>query len=244
MGAVARADFSDKQLNSSAKFRRNVNNGSWIGNGGFMKRVFLLVAAVVLCVIVVFLRTPTVRLSENFDKLAPQLSVSTAGAFHTLNGTNVDIVGGNLFGSLCAPPESGNCIDMGGTGGNPQGVLQSTNPIALAPGVKYYLSFDLIGSQRGNTTSTTVSFGPYKQTFILASGGNKNGIVQKALVTVSAPQFAYLTFANNTYTEEGALLDNIRVTSVREGGTVLMYLLLAVAVCCVVLFFIRPRKRV
>jgi hypothetical protein len=204
-----------------------------------VKRVILLVAAVALCVIVVFLRVPTVQFSENFDNLKPQLSVTSAGSFHTLNGTNVDIVGGSLFGSLCSAPESGNCIDMGGTGGNPQGMLQSTNPITLKPGVKYYLSFDLIGSQRGNTTSTTVTFGPYNQTFILASGDNKSGIVANAPVSVSAPQSAYLTFANNTNTEEGALLDNVRVTSVREGGTVLMYLLLAVAVCCVVLFFIR-----
>ncbi len=48
-------------------------------------------------------------LSENFDELTAALSVTSVGAFHTLNGTNVDIVGGSLFGSLCAGPESGNC---------------------------------------------------------------------------------------------------------------------------------------
>jgi len=56
-------------------------------------------------------------------------------------------------------PESGNVVDLDGTGGNPQGVLQSNSAISLSPGVNYYLSFDLIGSQRGIDTSTTVTLG-------------------------------------------------------------------------------------
>jgi hypothetical protein len=41
--------------------------------------------------------------------------------------------------------------------------------MSLAPGT-YTLSFDLIGSQRGLTTSTTVTLGSlFNQTFILGS---------------------------------------------------------------------------
>lgn len=168
--------------------------------------------------------TAATLLNENFDELTPTLSATSVGAFSTINGTNVDIVGGALFGSLCVSPESGNCVDMDGTGGNPQGVLQTNTPITLTPGVDYFLSFDLIGSQRGLTTSTTVTFGPYSQTFSLASGDDTSGIVTNQLVTVSSLTMANLTFTSNTPGDIGALLDNVLVTSgsvstVPEPGT-------------------------
>ena len=48
----------------------------------------------------------SILLFENFDELTPKLAVKTAGLFHTLYGTNVNIVGGSNFGYLCAAPES------------------------------------------------------------------------------------------------------------------------------------------
>ena len=157
-------------------------------------------------------RTSTL-LSENFDKLPVAMATASAGAFHTVNGTNVDLVGGSVFGSLCHPPASGNCIDLDGTGGKSQGVLQSVNPFMLEPGMKYYLSFNLIGSQRGNTTSTTVTFGPYHRTFVLASNDDSSGIVRSALVAVNVRTPAFLTFTSNTPGEMGAVLDNVSITS-------------------------------
>jgi hypothetical protein len=154
-----------------------------------------------------------VLLSENFDELTPMLTATSVGAFHTINGTNVDIVGDSLFGSLCAPPESGNCVDMDGSGGNPQGQLQSNSEFTLTPGITYFLSFDLIGSQRGITASTTVTFGPYVQTFTLASGDDTSGIVSNALITVTSPTSAFLTFTSNTPGDIGDLLDNVLITS-------------------------------
>jgi hypothetical protein len=100
-----------------------------------VKRIYLLFVAVILCAVAILLRVPNTAFSENFDSLKPELSVVEAGAFQTLNGTNVDVVGAGLFGELCSAPESGNCVDMGGTGGNAQGVLQTVNPIDLRPGV-------------------------------------------------------------------------------------------------------------
>src|SRR6266496_1574479 len=126
-----------------------------------------------------------VVLSENFNALTEVLSVTSAGAFATINGTNVDIVGpGNGFGALCAPPESGNCIDLNGTGGNPQGQFQ-TNMIFGAG--SYLLSFDLIGSGRGSTASATVTFGNYSQVLTLSSGDVSSGIILNAAVTLSSP---------------------------------------------------------
>jgi len=160
-------------------------------------------------------------LSENFDELTPQLTATSVGAFSTINGTNVDIVGGGLYGSLCVAPESGNCIDMDGSGGNPQGQLQSNS--SFAPGT-YLLSFDLIGDQRGSTATVTVSFGNYDQTFTLTSGDDTDGIVINQAVTVSGSP-SNLLFVSDTPGDVGLLLDNALITSpTPEPGTAILWL--------------------
>jgi len=178
-------------------------------------RVVSLLVGLALCLLPATGRA-VVLLNETFDELTPQESATSVGMFNAIGGTNVDIVGG-LHGSfdpaLCVSPESGNCVDMDGTGGNPQGVLQSTRAITLTPGITYLLSFDLIGSQRGNTASTTVTFGPYDQTFNLTSNDDTSGIVSNAVITVALTTTAFLTFTSNTPGLEGDLLDNILVTT-------------------------------
>ncbi len=162
---------------------------------------------------------------ENFDTLTPSLSVTTVGPFSAIDGTNVDIVGGGLFGGLCRGPESGNCVDMGGSGGDAFGNLELTTPLNLAPGV-YDLSFDLIGSDRGQTTSTTVNFGSYSHTFILTSGDVTSGVVVDQPVTITGG-LTQLQFIDNNIGGDpnvGALLDNIEITTgvpstVPEPGT-------------------------
>ncbi len=149
-------------------------------------------------------------LSENFDSLTPMLTATSAGSFSAINGTNVDIVGGSLFGYLCVGPESGNCIDLGGSGGNAVGQFASS--LSLAAGT-YNLSFDLIGSGRGQDTSTTVTFGDYSQTFLLSSGDITSGVVVNQTVTVPAGT-SLLEFVNNGGGNPniGALLDNVTIT--------------------------------
>ena len=122
-------------------------------------RYALLVALPAFCAVPGSLHASTIFV-ENFNTATVGLAVTTAGAFSAINGTNIDVVGGALFGSLCAAPESGNCVDMAGSNGNSIGNIELTTPLNLAAGL-YDLSFDLIGSQRGQTTSTTVNFGPY-----------------------------------------------------------------------------------
>lgn len=145
-------------------------------------------------------------LSENFDELSQALGVTSVGAFSTISGTNVDIVGPS-FG-LCAAPESGNCVDMNGTGGNPQGQLQSNMEFAAGT---YLLSFDLVGSGRGPTASVTVTFGSYDQTFTLASGDTTDGIVMNQMVTLTSPGF--LLFSSDTAGDVGLLLDDVVVST-------------------------------
>jgi hypothetical protein len=171
--------------------------------------------------------------SENFDELTPQLTVFTAGQFHTINATNVDIVGGGLFGGLVVPPESGNAVDMGGSGGNSFGQLQSV-AITLTPGT-YSLSFDLVGSQRGVTTTTGVNLAPasgpslYSHDFTLASSDDVSGIVNNAMFTVSgSPETVFLTFILLAGSANvGSLLDNVSIQSgaasaVPEPGSLLL----------------------
>jgi hypothetical protein len=156
-------------------------------------------------------------LTENFNELATQLSATSVGVFTAIGGTNVDIVGDPAFPGLCVAPEGNQCVDMGGTGGNNVGILQSA-PITLLPGFNYFLSFDLIGSQRilpGNpiTTSTTVTFGSFNRTFVLAATDITAGVVSNALISVSSPTVTNLTFTNNGSTNNnvGALLDNVTI---------------------------------
>jgi hypothetical protein len=157
--------------------------------------------------------------TENFNELTPQLSVFTAGQFQTINGTNVDIVGGGLFGNLVVPPESGNAIDLGGSGGNSFGQLQS-NAITLNPGT-YTLNFDLVGSQRGVTTTTGVNLAPasgpslYNHDFTLTSNDDTTGIVSGATFTVSgSPETVFLTFTLlGGSVNIGSLLDNVSIDS-------------------------------
>lgn len=151
--------------------------------------------------------------SENFDEVTPGLGLTTAGAFSAINGTNVDVVGGALFGSLCHAPESGNCVDMGGSGGkNPSGNIELTTALNLAPGT-YYLSFDLIGSQRDTTTMTTVNFGPYSQSFTLGPEDFISGIVSNQAVVWGGGTIQLQFVDNSPANNIGALLDNISITT-------------------------------
>ena len=130
---------------------------------------------------------------------------------------------------------------MDGSGGNPQGIFQSVSTFTLTPGTNYFLSFDLTGSQRGNSTSTTVSFGPYDQTFVLASGDDASGIVSNQLITVGSTTVAHLTFTSNTSGQEGALLDNVLITSGPVGAVPEPSSLLLMAPALLVMGLLRRR---
>lgn len=148
-------------------------------------------------------------LTENFDELTPALNATNVGVFTVTSGS-VDVVGGSNFGYLCVAPESGNCVDLNGTTGM-AGQISSAN-LTLTPGT-YVLSFDLIGSQRGVDTSTTVSLGSlYNHIFLLASGDVTSGIVH-AVINVGTTTTASLIFTSNLPGNVGALLDNVDLAS-------------------------------
>jgi hypothetical protein len=172
------------------------------------------------------MRADTVVFSENFDEPAinVNLDVLTAGAFSAIGGSNVDVVGAaDNWAFLCASPESGNCVDMGGSGGDSVGQIDLTTPLNLAAGV-YELSFDLIGSGRGIDSSTQVTFGNYSHTFDLSSGDTTTGIVVDQLVTVvgGPTQLTFTDLGGNN--NIGALLDNVVIASpVPEPSSLLLF---------------------
>jgi hypothetical protein len=155
-------------------------------------------------------------LSENFNELSPTTlnAPSPVGAFGVTAGT-VDLLGGAVFGSLCAAPEGGNCVDMDGSNGH-AGQLTSA-PLTFTPGT-YTLSFDLIGSQRGPATSTTVTLGSlYNQTFVLPSNDDTDGVVNFTF-TVGSTIVAPLVFTSNDGASDiGALLDNVDIAGSGTG---------------------------
>jgi PEP-CTERM motif len=189
-------------------------------------------------------------LDENFDELTPQESATSVGSFHTIDGTNVDVIGEhtlnpfvNYFAGICGAPESGNCVDLNGTansyGQNPQGQLQAD--LTNLPAADYTLSFDLIGAGgaawgRGVTTTTTVEFGTascdsqstclYYQTFTLGPNDVTDGIVNAFPITVTQTGNYYLTFISDTPGYVGALLDNVVLVdpsaSAPEPGTLVL----------------------
>ncbi len=165
----------------------------------------LLVAAVAVLLI-----APAVckadGISENFNAVTPALNATNIGSFFTVTSGTVDIVGGALFGSLCVAPESGNCLDMDGSTGTAGQI--SSAMMSLAPGT-YKLSFDLIGSQRGVETLTTVALGSlFDETFDLASSDVTGGVVNDTIL-VTSPTTAALVFTSQTPGNIGALLDNV-----------------------------------
>jgi hypothetical protein len=184
----------------------SIDGNAKIGpQGGLMRPLPFGLAIITLCGLSGSLYGGVI-LSENFDELTQQLAATSVGAFSTINGTNVDIVGAS-FG-LCAAPENDICIDMNGTNGDPAGQLESNMEFAAGT---YLLSFDLIGSQRGSTDSTTVTFGNYDQEFTLASGDDSSGIVVNQLATLNSPGF--LLFTSDQDGNIGNLLDNVVVST-------------------------------
>jgi hypothetical protein len=191
------------------------------------------------------LATASTVFSENFDELTPGPNQTSAGSFSVTMG-NIDIVGGDngsFFPALCVSPASGNCLDMDG---NTPGALES-GPLALVAGTTYTLSFDLLGSQRGNSAATEVTLGTsgcsgagclYDMVFTLPATDDTDGVVSVA-ITPTSNITAFLTFTSDTPGQSGDILDNVSISSVPEPATFGL-LAFALAGFCVVGY--RKRK--
>ena len=143
---------------------------------------------------------------ENFNTVTDGLAKTGAVGNFTVTMGNVDVVGthnSNLYSYLCVSPESVNCVDLDG---NTKGQI-STSSISLSPGT-YTLTFDLNGSRRGNSTSTTVSFASFSHTYVLGSGDLNTFTIQISVTTAGS---STLVFTSNTAGAAGALLDDVSI---------------------------------
>ena len=191
-----------------------------------MKKMVLGSVALAVCFTGTSLFASTI-FSENFESATPGLSQTSAGQFTAINGTNIDVVAAsNGWGSLVVAPESGNVVDLGGSGGNSYGDLQSS-VITLKPG-SYDFSFDLVGSQRGITTTTDVFVAPvvpgtdlYSNFFTL---GTSDKTVTNALLTVGTTEQVTINFVltETGNPNIGSLLDNVEITSTPAPSSLLL----------------------
>jgi hypothetical protein len=180
--------------------------------------------------------------SENFNELTQGLTKTTAGQFYTIGGSNVDVIGATNDGYFDAghqtvSGESGNVIDLGGTGGNPLGELQTK--ITVTPGQEYGLFFDLAPSERGSysaSTTTQVSVGSSAdptadaQMAPIIQGPYGPAVPESYFFTGAASGTEYITFSLTSSGNDnvGSLLDNVKVetppyiTSTPEPNTLIL----------------------
>jgi hypothetical protein len=154
-----------------------------------MKKLPVLLTATALLFTGASLHANTTVFTENFSEATPGFSqtCSTCNYFSAVGGTNVDIY------SPANSPETGSFVDLQGTSGigttNIQGDLQSDIEYSGSD----LLSFWLEGNGTGTSSSVTVTFGSYSQSFTLASGTS-----QFVSVAVNNASLAYITFQSTT----------------------------------------------
>ncbi len=147
-----------------------------------------------------------VVLNENFESVAAgtYFTGANVGAFFVQSGS-VDVLDPSFFGSLCTDAGgSAKCIDQDGSG---SGATFSSTAFFSA-GV-YDLFFDIAGSQRGDTNTTTLFFGDQIISYVLPSGAD---FVSQAVLGVNVLSSSRIVFDNTTSADNiGNLLDNVRL---------------------------------
>jgi hypothetical protein len=149
-----------------------------------------------------------VLLNENFDSLATT-SPNFSGPVGTdFTGTHVQI-----RSDVCRAPASGHCLVLQ----NHTGVLMS-KMVTLDPGIRYTLSFDLVGNGlTGNTTTSeaTVTLGDkFDHVYTLANGSPKASTEVTQVITVSTPETFELEFEGTGMMSRtaGMVVDNVLLT--------------------------------
>jgi hypothetical protein len=149
--------------------------------------------------------------TDGFPTATQGLGVTAAGNFHTINGTNVDVLGPiSGYGNLCAGVTV--CVDLGGSGGDPYGQLVSNT--TFGPGT-YYSTFTISGSQRGIDTTFDVSFGSVVDQAIFVPSG-QGALTYSDTITVTSPTvFEFdLPMTGTTNGNVGPILDSATVTQI------------------------------
>jgi hypothetical protein len=142
---------------------------------------------------------------ENNEKGA--LNYNSFSKWVVKDGT-VDLIGNGFYDFV---PGRGLYVDLDGST-NRAGLFETRQVFQLDPG-KYILSFDLAGSQRGDTNTVTVKLGNvFTENITFASNEPMRTI--KRTINVSSPTSGTLSFKNSGGDNYGLLLDNVRLERV------------------------------
>ena len=130
----------------------------------------------------------------------------------TISSGTVDLIGNGFFDFY---PGNGLYVDLDGS--TVDAGLMTSNMI-FSPGT-YTLSFDLGGSQRGDSNDVTVTFGTYSEVFTRASSAPLALVTRTITIDTSGA----LSFNNAGGDNVGAILDNVSVaTTVPEPSTMIL----------------------
>jgi hypothetical protein len=145
----------------------------------------------------------------------------TGFANWTVSNGTVDLIGNGYFDFY---PGHGLYVDLDGST-QLAGHLISTS-LSLGAGT-YVLSFDLGGSTRtgydsGNTVDVAVELGVASQTYSLATTDPL--LTRTIIFTLSSAQTIDLAFHNLGGDNVGAILDNVSLSSVPDGGMTVVLL--------------------
>ena len=149
--------------------------------------------------------------SDNFDSDNLGLNQTTFNGGWTVTSGSVDLIGqGGIFDLL---PGNGRYVDLDGSTG-----LSGTfdNQVLFSALTTYTLSFDLAGSQRGDTNVVDVIFGTASQSYTMNS---LDPFTTYMLSFTTNGAANYQIFfkndggVNETGDNIGALLDNVKVTT-------------------------------
>lgn len=144
--------------------------------------------------------------SDNFDGDTLALNQTSFLGGWTVSSGTVDLIGNPAFFDFL--PGNGRYVDLDGSTNDAGGFDKQ---LALAASTTYTLSFDLAGSQRGDSNSVNVIFGTTAQTYTLGSA-DPFATYTLSFTTNAAANYQ-IFFENSGGDNFGALLDNVSVAA-------------------------------
>lgn len=145
----------------------------------------------------------TTVFSDDFESDTIGLNQTTFnGGWTVLSGT-VDLIGNGFFDFI---PSNGKYVDLDGSSNSAGGFDKQ---VSLAATTNYTLSFDLAGSQRGDTNIVDVIFGTTTASYTLNSSDPFSTYTLSFLTNGAADYQIF--FKNRGGDNLGALLDKVKV---------------------------------
>jgi hypothetical protein len=180
-----------------------------------MKNPLVVLFAILLLLMGTQMAFAAPILQDDFDSENSGTGVLNYNSFAnwTVSNGTVDLIGNGFFDFY---PVNGLYVDLDGSTGN-AGLFASK--MTFAPG-SYLVSFDLGGSQRGDTNDVTIVMGVGDFTTNITRNTSDALQLFSYNVTITTP--GQLTFQNNGGDNVGAILDNVTVSAVPEPTTMLL----------------------